>query len=713
MRFRKCVVALLVLCLLAAIPALAEGLEIEEEPILPESEEIDFTDDSIVGEDIDNTVEEEDFMLSHDEPMDEGYADFLTEGDANPTEVPIDAEHFPDNIFRDHVYYYFDTNEDYVLSGEEIQLVKTLDMSYQSIKSLKGIEYLTNLEYLDCSWTPLTSLGVNMNIALTEIYCERSDLKSLNASGCTALKKINCNECQLTSINVSGCTALEEFLCEFNQMTNLDVSECTALKKLNCSGCGLTSLDVSGCTALEDLDCSYTQLTSLYIDRTPALVSVDCNATNLTALDLSNRTALTYLTCRDAQFTSLDVSGCTALERLDCFSDQLTNVDVRGCTALVEFGCYDNQLTSLDLSDCAKLKGLYCSDNQLTSLDLSNCTKLKELYCSDNQLTSLDVQKNKKLVDLICSTNKLKSLNLSKNTALEYLNCSDNQLASLSISKNTALGYLCCYDNQLTSLDISQNTKLSTLECQHNSIPEIDISKCPYLKDPLLDNPIIMLLEDDKSVVYAVTPVGEDDSMSTDLPKHNRWFGDDYYGWLGIDRATKMLAKGRTIITLSDISLKNQTYTGKALKPAPTVKVNGKKLKKGTDYKVSYKDNTEIGTATIIIKGKGTYVGTKILNFKIKPKGTNLSKLTGGKKKITVKWNKQTKQVGGYQIQYGTKKDFSNAKKVTVSGAKTAKTTIKKLKANKIYYVRIRTYKTVSGKKYYSSWSKYKKIKTK
>ena len=70
MRFRKCVVALLVLCLLAAIPALAEGLEIEEEPILPESEEIDFTDDSIVGEDIDNTVEEEDFMLSHDEPHD-------------------------------------------------------------------------------------------------------------------------------------------------------------------------------------------------------------------------------------------------------------------------------------------------------------------------------------------------------------------------------------------------------------------------------------------------------------------------------------------------------------------------------------------------------------------------------------------------------------------------------------------------------------------
>ena len=99
--------------------------------------------------------------------------------------------------------------------------------------------------------------------------------------------------------------------------------------------------------------------------------------------------------------------------------------------------------------------------------------------------------------------------------------------------------------------------------------------------------------------------------------------------------------------------------------------------------------------------------------YQINPKGTTLSKLTGGGKKVTVKWKKQTKQVSGYQIQYGTKKDFSNAKKVTVSGAKTVKKVIKSLKAKKYYYVRIRTYKTVSGKKYYSSWSKYKKVKTK
>ena len=132
-----------------------------------------------------------------------------------------------------------------------------------------------------------------------------------------------------------------------------------------------------------------------------------------------------------------------------------------------------------------------------------------------------------------------------------------------------------------------------------------------------------------------------------------------------------------------------------------------------TDYTVTYKNNTKVGTATVTVKGKGNYTGSRKATFKINLKGTTISKVTAGKKKLTVTWKKQAKQVSGYQIQYGMKKDFSDAKKVTVSGAKTVKKVIKSLKEKKYYYVRIRTYKTVSGKKYYSSWSKYKKIKTK
>ena len=169
----------------------------------------------------------------------------------------------------------------------------------------------------------------------------------------------------------------------------------------------------------------------------------------------------------------------------------------------------------------------------------------------------------------------------------------------------------------------------------------------------------------------------------------------------------------KAVIEYCDCSVKDQTWTGSTLKPTVTVKYNGATLVKGTDYTVSYKNNTKVGIATATIEGIGNYSGSKSITFKINPKGTTLSKVTPGKKKLTVTWKKQTKQVSGYQIQYGTKKDFSNAKKLTVKGAKTVKATLKSLKAKKYYYVRIRTYKTVSGKKYYSSWSKYKKVKTK
>lgn len=97
----------------------------------------------------------------------------------------------------------------------------------------------------------------------------------------------------------------------------------------------------------------------------------------------------------------------------------------------------------------------------------------------------------------------------------------------------------------------------------------------------------------------------------------------------------------------------------------------------------------------------------------VKPKKTSIKKLSKGKKKFTVTWAKVS-GVKGYQIQYSSDKKFKkNNKSVTVTKQKTTKATVKKLKAKKKYYVRVRTYKTVNGKKIYSSWSKVKSVKTK
>ena len=85
-------------------------------------------------------------------------------------------------------------------------------------------------------------------------------------------------------------------------------------------------------------------------------------------------------------------------------------------------------------------------------------------------------------------------------------------------------------------------------------------------------------------------------------------------------------------------------------------------------------------------------------------KVTKATNVKGKKAKITVK---KAASVTGYQIQYGTKKNFKGAKAVNT---KATTKYLTKLAKNKKYYVRVRTYKTVDGKTYYSSWSGAKTV---
>ena len=175
---------------------------------------------------------------------------------------------------------------------------------------------------------------------------------------------------------------------------------------------------------------------------------------------------------------------------------------------------------------------------------------------------------------------------------------------------------------------------------------------------------------------------------------------------------TEAPAPAQVSLAGAEISVKAQTYTGKALTPAVTVTLDGTTLAQGTDYTVAFKNNKAVGKATVVITGVGSYTDTANVTFNINPKKVKGLALKAGKKQLSVSWKKAS-GVTGYEIQYATKKSFSGAKKVTVKNAKTVKATLKKLKAGKTYYVRIRAYKTVKGKKYWSAWSKAVKKKTK
>ena len=156
---------------------------------------------------------------------------------------------------------------------------------------------------------------------------------------------------------------------------------------------------------------------------------------------------------------------------------------------------------------------------------------------------------------------------------------------------------------------------------------------------------------------------------------------------------------------------KRMTYDGKAKEPKLRfIDMRGREFTPDYSIKTKYVNNVNIGTATIKYYYWEDWHKVK---FSIVPKGTQIGKVTSKRRGFKVKWNKQSTQTTGYQLQYSKYKNFKSPFKVTVKGNKNTSYTAKKLHSGRKYYVRVRTYKTVDGKKYYSKWSDTKTVKAK
>ncbi|MBR2258012.1 MAG: hypothetical protein IJ899_11940 [Blautia sp.] len=150
-------------------------------------------------------------------------------------------------------------------------------------------------------------------------------------------------------------------------------------------------------------------------------------------------------------------------------------------------------------------------------------------------------------------------------------------------------------------------------------------------------------------------------------------------------------------------------YDGKAHTPAPKVTAGGKTVTKA-NYTVTYKDNKNVGKATVTVKGKGEYKGlTGEATFKITLKKTSIRSV--GKPapgELKPAWNKDT-QAEGYQLWVCTNKSFgSGVKKITVKDANETESLVTGLTSGKKYYLKLRSYKKVGSTNWYSEWSTVK-----
>ncbi len=232
-----------------------------------------------------------------------------------------------------------DTNNDGEISVSEAEaVVEGLYISSNSISSLDGIEFFTNL---------------------TELWCGNNSLTNINnnISSLSNLRVLYCNDNQLTNLEISNIPNLELLCCYNNQMESLNVNSSGDLT-LICRDNQLTTINTDNLPNLRSLSCRNNLITSLNFENNPLLVNLSCNDNLIGALDLTNQTQLESVNCQNNQITELT------------FGTIPGNV---GLGTVFTLNCSNNLLSELDLSSVYMTQhGINVSNNQLTTLILKN-----------------------------------------------------------------------------------------------------------------------------------------------------------------------------------------------------------------------------------------------------------------------------------------------------------------------------------------------------
>lgn len=433
-------------------------------------------------------------------------------------------------------------------------------------------------------------------------------------------------------------------------------ANCIKLKSVTL-GSGLTSWGMnwgsseafSGCTAL----------TSVKIKS--GVTTVGSNAfkgcTKLKSIDVP----LTVTAVEEGAF-----NGCTALETVKISRGTIAGYAFKECTKLKNVSL--GKITAIgreSFNGCTSLANIKIPST-VTSIDAEafrNCTSLKSIDIPDS-VTYVGASAFDSCTSLATATigNNVSNWATSWGNNSAFANCSSLyqvKFKSGAISVGNGMFYNC--------------TKLNRV----------------YIPDSVLYMNGSDIFGNDK----AVTIYTKKDSTAYNYAKAN-----------GIKYSTgKFTMKNMMNQASATVASAKVVYDGKTKKPSVKVTYAGKTLKKGTDYTVTYKNNKNIGTATVEINGKGKYAGTITKKFSIIPgKVSGIKRKSRTNKTLTLTW-KKVNGASGYQIYVYNKSKKKYVLEKTVS--QTTNGTIKKLKSNTSYKIQIRAYTKKGSSRVYGDFS--------
>jgi hypothetical protein len=391
-----------------------------------------------------------------------------------------------------------DFNGDFEIDAWEASITQDITIANLEITDFEGLQYFTNLHYLDCSENhsvvnfdliyslPLTELRcsdmglTSLNLSnfpnLYYLYCDKNHLTTIDASGLSQLRNFTCAENQLTAISLAGDALLEYFNCNNNMLSTIDFTGLSALKQLVCSRNNLTNqngISSINSTALEYVECSNNQLSGNFsLLNSPNLKSLDCANNLLTDISLSPGANLLSLNCANNMFASLNLAPYTSIKLLQCNNNQLTSLQVYS-PVIETLDFKSNSITSVTLAGTGLLQDVFASFNQLSELDLTGAVNLHKLYIDHNNFTQYNsVMPN------------------SAWTELSYFDCSYNNLTTVDVSQNV-INYFYCGHNLLTEIIQNPSQHIEIFDARSNLFTEF-ILRCHTGTAFLLnDNPLL------------------------------------------------------------------------------------------------------------------------------------------------------------------------------------------------------------------------------
>ncbi len=306
-------------------------------------------------------------------------------------------------------YIKVDLNNDSIIDIQEALRVYELNISQNSVRTLKDLVYFNNIKILDCSY--------NYNLE-----------DSINVSFLTKLEEINLHACYVKNLNVEGLQHLKKIMCAINEFLSLTIKDLPSLEYLECWNQNnyMTTLNLSNLPKLNYLDCGLNKLSSLDLTFFPELKYINCNGNKLTTLKVNNLSKLFKLTCSGNLLTSINLSGLSKIDWLECAG---------------------NNISKINLNELSRLESFYANGNPLDSIIIPIDNTIRYFEIGEHNIEYLDLRMLKNGIALQVGSTKLKSLYLKNGVRNTY-----NSGGDLDLYYSTNLKFICV--DQIDFLDI-------------------------------------------------------------------------------------------------------------------------------------------------------------------------------------------------------------------------------------------------------------------